>query len=273
MRMIPTARGSLFMGQVCLVSGPPGCGKTTWVLETLRKHQGPCAFLRLEGDRSEGLAQGVDGGIDPAWLKDQIPELIPLQPSASEEELRHDGQLTLIEVQQFRAPETQGLDGYAASIRERLDALNLQPDQILHFGRDSVLPTHDTLEFTKLEAWHVSLERCVWDLNSLSSFWFELVNGAYGDVYRAKGLMNLPDGRAFFCNWMVSQQESQFLPLNSVAPASGRPNSPSALVVQGKALDPGGIQSTIDDCLLSDDVFAMQQHQRQDQLPESSTQG
>ena len=269
MRMIPTARGSLFMGQVCLVSGPPGCGKTTWVLETLRKHQGPCAFLRLEGDRSEGLAQGVDGGIDPAWLKDQIPELIPLQPSASEEELRHDEQLTLIEVQQFRAPETQGLDGYAASIRERLDALNLQPDQILHFGRDSVLPTHDTLEFTKLEAWHVSLERCVWDPNSLSSFWFELVNGAYGDVYRAKGLMNLPDGRAFFCNWMVSQQESQFLPLNSVAPASGRPDRPSALVVQGKALDPGGIQSTIDDCLLSDDVLAMQQHQ----LPEPSTQG
>lgn len=261
------------MGQVCLVSGPPGCGKTTWVLETLRKHQGPCAFLRLEGDRSEGLAQGVDGGIDPAWLKDQIPELIALQPSASEEELRHDGQLTLIEVQQFRAPETHGLDGFSASIRERLDALNLQPDQILHFGRDSVLPTHDTLEFTKLEAWHVSLERCVWDPNSLSSFWFELVNGAYGDVYRAKGLMNLPDGRAFFCNWMVSQQESQFLPLNSVAPASGRPDRPSALVVQGKALDPGGIQSTIDDCLLSDDVFAMQQHQRQDQLPESSTQG
>ena len=68
---------------------------------------------------------------------------------------------------------------------------------------------------------------------------------------------------------MVSQQESQFLPLNSVAAVSGRPKRPSALVVQGKALDPGGIQSTIDDCLLSDDVLAMQQHQ----LPESSTQG
>ena len=254
---------------MCLVSGPPGCGKTTWVLKTLKQHQGPCAFLRLEGDRSEGLEQGVDSGIDPAWLKDQIPELIALQPSPSGEALQPEAPRTLIEVQQFRAPETHGLDGFAASIRERLDALNLQPDQILHFGRDSVLPTHDTLEFTKLEAWHVNLQGKVWDPNSLSSFWFELVNGAYGDVYRAKGLMNLPDGRAFFCNWMVSQQESQFLPLNSVAPASGRPKRPSALVVQGKALDPGGIQSTIDDCLLSDDVLAMQQYQ----LPESSTQG
>ena len=239
------------------------------MLETLRQHQGPCAYLRLEGDRSEGLEQGVDGGIDLTWLKDQIPALIALQPSPSGESLHHEAPLSLIEVQQFRVPETQGLDGYAASIRERLDALHLKPDQILHFGRDSVLPTDDTLEFTKLEAWHVNLQGKVWDPNSLSSFWFELVNGAYGDVYRAKGLMNLPDGRAFFCNWMVSQQESQFLPLNSVAAASGRPERPSALVVQGKALDPGGIQSTIDDCLLSDDVLAMQQHQ----LPESSTQG
>ena len=257
------------MGQVCLVSGPPGCGKTTWVLETLRQHQGACAFLRLDGDHSEGLEQGVDGGIDLAWLEDQIPELIALQPSASGEALHPEAQLTLIELQQFRAPEKSGLDGFAASIREQLDALNLQPDQLLHFGRDSVLPTHDTLEFTELEAWHVNLQSSVWDPNSLSSFWFELVNGAYGDVYRAKGLMNLPDGRAFFCNWMVSQQESQFLPLNSVAPASGRPDRPSALVVQGKGLDPAGIQSTIDDCLLSDDVMAMQQNQ----LPESSTQG
>ena len=257
------------MGQVCLVSGPPGCGKTTWVLETLKQHQGACAFLRLEGDRLEGLEQGVDGGIDLAWLKDQIPELIALKPSPAGEALHPEAPLTLIEVQQFRAPETHGLDGFSASIRERLDVLNLQPDQILHFGRDSVLPTHDTLEFSKLEAWHVSLERSVWDPNSLSSFWFELVNGAYGDVYRAKGLMNLPDGRAFFCNWMVSQQESQFLPLNSVAPASGRPERPLPWSSRAKALDPGGIQSTIDDCLLSDDVLAMQQHQ----LPEPSTQG
>ena len=261
------------MGQVCLVSGPPGCGKTTWVLETLRQHQGSCAFLRLEGDRSEGLEQGVDSGIDPAWLKDQIPELISLQPSASGEELHREAQLTLIEVQQFRVPETLGLDGYGASVRERLDALRLKPDQTLHFGRDSVLPTHDTLEFNKLEAWHINLQRSVWDPNSLSSFWFELVNGAYGDVYRAKGLMNLPDGRAFLCNWMVSQQESQFLPLDGIAPDSERPDRPSALVVQGKALEPRGIQATIDDCLLSDDVLALQQRHRQEQIPASSTQG
>ena len=39
------------MGQVCLISGPPGCGKTTWVLQRLQPHQGPCAYLRLDVNR------------------------------------------------------------------------------------------------------------------------------------------------------------------------------------------------------------------------------
>ena len=56
------------MGQVCLISGPPGCGKTTWALQRLQQHQGPCAYLRLEGEKAAGLEQGDDSGIDLTWL-------------------------------------------------------------------------------------------------------------------------------------------------------------------------------------------------------------
>jgi G3E family GTPase len=189
-------------------------------------------------------------------------------PNAAELKQDNDG-LTLIEVQQFHPPSQEGIEGLENEVRSKLEALQLQPDQFLHFGRDPELPAKDTLEFSKLEAWHTSLSGFVWDPNSLSSFWFELVNGAYGDVYRAKGLMNLPDGRAFFCNWMVSQESSQFLPLNTTASPLGRPNRTSELVVQGKALNPEGIQATINDCLLADDVLAMQQQQLQQQQPTS----
>ena len=41
----------------------------------------------------------------------------------------------------------------------------------------------------------------------------------------------------------------------------------SELVVQGKALNPAGIQSTINDCLLSDEVLEMQQQQLRSQQP------
>ena len=253
------------MQQTWLIAGPPGCGKTNWILDTLLKHEGDCAYLRLDGPSHEGLDQGHNAGIDGAWLMDQVPRLQDLSLSASIAAHPSRDCFVLVEVQQFRPPAKSNTDGIDPQVQEQLNRLQLKPDRILHFGLDSDLPKHDTLNFTQLEAWHLTLHGCVWDPNSLSSFWFELVNGAYGDVYRAKALMNLPDGRSFFCNWMVSQESSQFLPLEFVEPLTSRPNRISHLVVQGKALDHAGIQSTINDCLLGDDVLEMQQAQLRQQ--------
>ena len=95
------------------------------------------------------------------------------------------------------------------------------------------------------------------------------MNGAYGDIYRAKGLMNLPDGRSIFFNWIVSQESSQFLPLQEISDPNGRPRSLSALVVQGKYLDCLRIQSTIDLCLLNDAVLEMHQMPLRDRQKEA----
>ena len=148
----------------------------------------------------------------------------------------------LIEISEFQALRGSEPNGINSLVREQLEALNLKPEQIRHFDKDPELPKQDTLDYNTLESWSIKLNENVWDPNSLSSFWFELVNGAYGDVYRAKALMNLPDGRAFYCNWIVSQQASQFLPLSSVEQPNGRPQRLSALVVQCKAHNNSDIQ-------------------------------
>lgn len=256
------------MNQTWLISGPPGCGKTNWILNTLKSHTGPCGYLRLEGRSKPGLEQGQDQNIDWNWLKDQIPHLKNMNShDYSKGAESQDSMFKLIEISEFQALRGTEPDGINSLIRAQLDALNLQPEQIRHFDKDPELPKQDTLDYNTLESWSIKLNENVWDPNSLSSFWFELVNGAYGDVYRAKALMNLPDGRAFYCNWIVSQQGSQFLPLNGVEQPNGRPKRLSALVVQGKALNNSDIQATIQDCLLSDDVLEMHQAQRRVQQP------
>jgi hypothetical protein len=256
-----------------LISGPPGCGKTSWILSRLQSHRGPCGYLRLAGTPDEGLSQARDGGIDLTWLQDQRPGLLDLADPYQALAARPANLLALIERPQFQPPTESGLAGVDCRVIPLLEALHLRPDEHLHFGRDAALPRQDTLDFSSLQAWERHLVGSVWDPASLSSFWFELVNGAYGDVYRAKALMNLPDGRAFFCNWMVSREGSQFLPLQTIAPPDGRPGRLSRLVVQGKHLDPAAIEGTLADCLLSDAVLELQQaplRQRQSQTSPST---
>ncbi len=257
------------MSQAWLVSGSPGCGKTSWILKTMQSHQGKCGYLRLDGYPSSGLEQASNSGIDQTFLKDQFPELLDLSDSNQASRSQQDDLLIFIELPQSQAPPHSGLAGMDLRIRNQLEALQLHPDRYLHFGRDPELPCKDTLEFQKLESFSLSLNTTVWDPPSLNTFWFELVNGAYGDVYRAKALMNLPDGRSMFFNWIVSQESSQFLPLHEISAPNGRPASLSELVVQGKHLDCLRIQSTIDLCLLNDAVLEMHQMPLRDQQKEA----
>jgi hypothetical protein len=247
------------MSQILLISGPPGCGKTSWILSQLQVHKGPCGYLRLAGFPAEGCTQALDGGIDLAVLADHCPGLRDLADPAHALAPPTGDLLALIELPQFQPPAHVDSSGIDARLRPQLEALQLLPQRHLHFGRDAELPPQDTLQFNSLEAWSLDLTRSVWDPPSLNSFWFELVNGAYGEVYRAKALMNLPDGRSFSFNWIVSQEGTQFLPLERVAPPEGRPQRLSRLVVQGKHLDAAGIEATIADGLLSDAVLELQQ--------------
>ena len=241
------------MHQTWLIAGPPGCGKTNWIREKLLKHQGPCAFLRLDGWSHEGLEAGMNAGIDLTWLSDQCPQLIDLSPASLQELPPSEDCLLLIEAQQFKPSNLSIAAEIDPRIHQQLQRFNLKPDKTLLFGRDADLPQQDTLDFTSLEAWDLNLDGCIWDPNSLSSFWFELVNGAYGDVYRAKALINVPEGGSYFCNWMVSQKESQFLPLEALESPSEKPNRMSHLVIQGKSLNPIAMKATINDCILGND--------------------
>ena len=66
------------MSQTLLLSGPPGCGKTSWILNRFRTHQGPYGYLRLAGYSVNGRAHAPDGELDLSWLQDQCLGLLDL---------------------------------------------------------------------------------------------------------------------------------------------------------------------------------------------------
>ena len=257
------------MGRKWLISGSPGCGKTTWILNKIKSNQGACGDLRLIEQANNNKEKLPESLIDYTFLKDQAPHLQDLSDCSDTSMSQQKDFLILIELSQSQSPESLEPAELNPYVKSQLESLRLQPDRHLHFGRDSELPNNDTLVFKKLESWSLNLAKRVWDPQSLNTFWFELVNGAYGDVYRAKALMNLPDGQSIFFNWIVSQKGSQFLPLKTVSPPNGRPESPSALVIQGKGLDCINIQSTINLCLLNDAVLEMHQMPLRDRQPEA----
>jgi hypothetical protein len=58
---------------------------------------------------------------------------------------------------------------------------------------------------------------------------------------------------------MVTQQGSQFLPLQILESTSGQPTRISHLVMQGKSLNPVAMKATINDCILEDDSLEVMQ--------------
>ena len=149
--MIPTPLGNgPPMQKVTLVSGPPGCGKTAWALQAFQAHTGSCNYLRLAGKGSEKLQQGEDGGIDRAWLTDQVPALLPASNPEKTSEISTDETLTVVEVQQFQQPQTEDLDGCGTQVTSLLEEHGLRPTRILHFGRDQELPQQEHIGWVLL---------------------------------------------------------------------------------------------------------------------------
>ena len=247
------------MNETWLISGPPGCGKTSWILDTFKNHQGSHGYIRLKGFSEIDLEQAVSSKIDFNYLKDQIPGLVDLNSSSLASITSEENSLIIIEFPQFKVPELYGLNGIDLGVLKGLEDLKLKPNKYLHFGRDPELQIKDTLDFKNIESYNLDLKKSIWDPASLNTFWFELVNGAYGDVYRAKALMNLPDGRYIFFNWILSQEGSQYLTLNNIAPLNGRSERHSEIVIQGNKIDFDLIKSTIQNCLLNDSVLELHQ--------------
>ena len=76
------------------------------------------------------MQQGQDSGIDLAWLQDQLPDL--QSPLAADKATKTGSgdELIVIEVQQFRPPQVEGLDGDGAAVKRLLAELDIRPSRV-----------------------------------------------------------------------------------------------------------------------------------------------
>jgi len=103
----------------------------------------------------------------------------------------------------------------------------------------------------KTDIWQASLRGRVLDPASLNTFWQELVQGAYGQMIRAKAVLELADGQSIYIDHLP-QQETTYRDLPLPKWLDGRPQRFSGIEMVGMGLDKGAIAATLQDCCLTD---------------------
>ncbi|MGC8711863.1 MAG: GTP-binding protein [Leptodesmis sp.] len=245
---------------ITLVSGPPGVGKTDWIRQQVNSVAKTSVYLNLG---SENIP------IDTTYLATEVAGL------------------TVLPVEQLTDFLAHPLVGSAVYVELgfQIDLTSLiLPDQMADCQRVAVLPPgtrqadwHDwaDLVVTGVEPgvalsqphlWRSVLSGQVLDPASLNTFWYELTNGAYGTVQRAKGIFDVADGRSLYFDFVAGLAETTYLELNLPLWCNGRPDRFSGIEVVSEALEQDAIAQTIKDCCLDDQAIAYYQKQIKDSL-------
>lgn len=247
---------------ITLVTGPSGAGKTTWIQQQIHSIADSALYLNLGADADS---------VDSTYLAAEVPGLKVLSITQLADFLAH--------------PIPRAAIYLELGFHIDLTSLIL-PDQMADCRRVAVLSPgtrhtewHDWADetVTGIEAeftlqqphfWRSALSRQVLDPASLNTFWYELTNGAYGVVQRAKGIFDMADGRSLYFDFVAGLPATPHLELNLPLWLNGRPDRFSGIEVVGEALEQETIAQTIKECCLEDHVIAYYQKQMRELVSE-----
>lgn len=251
------------------VSGPPGSGKTQWIRECLAKSDGqPSRYFSPQTDSMP---------IDSICMDTEFSQVEIIGPTK-------EGNL-------FDASE-------AATYIElpwHLDLSSIEPQlQKLNCHRVAVLPSGSSDKEWQTWADEVVLGNTarvresprsltnppqvdrgllrgeILDFASLAVFWFELIQGAYGEVIRAKGIFDIISGESIYGDFVAGTVNREFIALELPRWLDGRPQRFSGLEIVGWDLNREAIAQTIQDCSVPEAHIAQYQEQMKQSLDEET---
>ncbi len=245
-----------------LVAGPPGVGKTTWINQFLKDTSRPLFYLYPGAQESVDLARI---GYCFPWvsiISDDRAVLTDL-PDQAQVFMELGFHLDL------KSPFLAALPGRRIAIVPP----GLEQSE-WHDWADEVMPSNHSqaLDFGKLSnIWRSPLTGQVFDPPSLDEALIELTGGAYGQVMRLKGIFEMPDGRAFYVDFVEGLPGIEYTELKLPQWLEGRPNRFSGVEIVGHNLEQKTIAQTLLASCLADDVLSQYQRQYQQLQSEEET--
>lgn len=239
------------------VAGPPGSGKTTWISQFLKDQSRPLFYL------CPGFSIAA---IDLAQIAYRFPGVYPIPESQGQQVLADlpDQARVYLELGfhlDLASPWFASLPCHRVAVLPpgltRSDWHDWA-DEVVS-GNDITVPAPDNLP----ELWRSPLTGQVFDPPSLDDMLIELTGGAYGNVQRVKGIFELPDGRAFYVDFVEGLSGIEYTELNLPRWLEGRPTRFSGIEVVGWNLNKDAIAQTVLDGCLSDEIIAQYQEQYQ----------
>jgi hypothetical protein len=246
---------------IYLVTGPCGSGKTTWIHQQLTASNAPSAYTCLGADATP---------IDLTYITATCPHVKPISAGASWTQLAEIQPLYVEIAPQLDLASLQLPVDLAACDRIAIVPKGLIESEYHDWASQALISevTEKNVTLTASPRWGLTGE--VLDPASLNVFWDELIQGAYGEVARAKGIFEIVDGRAFYFSFGIGYPDATYFELPLTPVLTGRPTRFSGLEVVGDKLQIPVIMETLQDCGLDDNALAYYQAQITAQLSTES---
>ncbi len=249
------------MPPITLVAGAAGAGKTTWIQQQL-----------LQASAAIYLCPSTDAmAIDATYLATEIPSLTQLSDRQWPELLSRvaAGQPAYIELGSHLDLQSLALP-IDLDLCQRVALLPPDAEQTeWQAWAERIIPGAPVSLELPPDIWQSPLRGQVLDSASLNSFWYELTQGAYGSVQRAKGIFEVEDGRAVYYSFVAGLAEQSYSDLKLPRWTEGRPERFSGIEVWGE-LAQAELAQTLEDCCLADPVIDHYQQQLKAMLAESA---
>ena len=270
---------------IVAIAGLPGSGKTHWIREQLTQAQSPIRYF------NPGTGSVA---IDSIALATAFPQLQVLT-EGQESELFATGTDTTTYIELPWHLELSTLEPLLQSLNCQRVAIMPLTEETKDWADEVVLgnqAAQDYLSQVESRTSQLQIQRGlltgeIIDWASLTTFWFELIHGAYGEVIRAKAIFDIASGESIYGDFVAgtvrkmfgetgnvwrspTRQDRQlsanqeFVALDLPQWLEGRPQRFSGFEIVGQDLNKAAITQTIKDCCLPEShIEAYQQQMKQ----------